>query len=454
MPSTNASQPFKHIGVVGAGSMGSMMVLAFAEIGLDVSVWDVEKANIEKIADMSKKATTSKAKVEGFTDLKKFTKNLEGQNIDDRKLFMFSVTHGPPADSILGMLKCDLQKGDIIIDGGNENYRRTERRQKECKAMGVDWIGMGVSGGYHGDAKAIALVMPFLEQYAAKAPKDGTPCVTRIGPDGSGNVVKMVHNGTEGGELCKNFLINIGADILRTKKTSEGDEKGEGASMNNGTPLWSLMEAADRHVSCPTLAAVHWMRIASGNRGERQHVAERLKIPAPKPIGSSMDQKTLVEKLRRAVYATFLASFCQGLELIARASEDEGWEINMADCLQIWRAGYIIESEHIADLLQPALAEKPVKNMKVFDSVSQELHSNYEPLKEIVVQGAMTDQYIPSITATLEYLKYEGGVIIPTKFMEAQMDYFGAHGYNKPGIPGEDPGPVKKGPHHYEWKAA
>lgn len=519
MSSAKASQPFKHIGVVGAGSMGSMMVFAFAEIGLDVSVWDVEKANIEKVMNMEEKATTSKGKVEGFTDLKKFTKSLEGKNDNNRKLFMFSVTHGPPADSVLGMLKGDLERGDIILDGGNENYRRTERRQKECKAMGVDWIGMGVSGGYQsarhgpslspgGDAKAIALVMPFLEQYAAKAPKDGTPCVTRIGPGGSGHFVKMVHNGIEGGmlsslaeawsymhygmamdysqigdvfaqwnesgELRKNFLISIGADILKKKKTPEGDEKGEGASMNNGyvlddvldkvvqdddntegTPLWSLMEAAERHISCPTLAAAHFMRVASGNRAERQEVAKKLKMPTPKPIETlSMDQKTLVEKLRRAVFATFLSSFCQGLELIARASDHEGWEINMADCLQIWRAGCIIESEHIADLLQPALAQKPVMNMKFVDAVSRELHDNYEPLKEIVIQGTKTDQYMTSISATLEYLKYESGLVLPTKFMEAQMDYFGSHSYNKPGVPGEDPGPVKKGPHHYEWKPA
>lgn len=112
-----------------------------------------------------------------------------------------------------------------------------------------------------------------------------------------------------------------------------------------------------------------------------------------------------------------------------------------------YRRGYLFSGP-------PALAKKPVMNMKFIDSVSKELHNNYEPLKEIVIQGTRTDQYIPSIAVTLEYLKYEGGMILPTKFMEAQMDYFGAHSYNKPGIPGEDPGPVKKGPHHYEWKPA
>jgi 6-phosphogluconate dehydrogenase len=518
MPEVKASQPFKHIGVVGAGSMGSMMVFAFAEIGLDVSFWDVENANIDKVMNMAKKATDMKGKIEGFTNLKKFSASLEGKNEGGRKLFMFSITHGAPADSVLGMMKSDLNRGDIILDGGNEFYRRTERRQKECKAKGVDWIGMGVSGGYQsarrgpslspgGDEKAIALVMPFLEQYAAKAPKDGTPCVTRIGPGGSGHFVKMVHNGIEGGmlsslaeawsfmhygmgmdyaqigdvfaqwnqsgELRNNFLVKIGANILKTKKTPEGDANGEGVSKTDGyvlddvldkvvqdddntegTPHWSLEESAERHVSCPTLAAAHWIRIASGNRGERQEVAKKLEMSAPGPIDSSLDKKTLIENLRRAVYAAFLSSFCQGLELIARASEDEGWEINMADCMQIWRAGCIIESEHIADLLQPALAKGPVMNLKFIDSVSKELHNNYHALKEIVVQGTRTDQYMPAIAATLEYLKYEGGLVLPTKFMEAQLDYFGAHSYSKPGVPGEDPGPVKKGLHHYEWQPA
>jgi len=93
-------------------------------------------------------------------------------------------------------------------------------------------------------------------------------------------------------------------------------------------------------------------------------------------------------------------------------------------------------------------------NIKFIDKVAQELHKNFESLKQVVIESIMSDQYIPAISATLEYLKYEGGTKLPTKFMEAQMDFFGAHAYNKPGVPGEDPGPVKKGPHHYEWRPA
>jgi len=276
------------------------------------------------------------------------------------------------------------------------------------------------------------------------------------------------------GELRGNFLINIGADILRTKKTPHGDGKGEGVGNSGfvlddvldkvvqdddgteGTPYWSLMESASRHVSCPTLAAAHYMRIASGNRQERVQVSKKLQMPSPRPIQDThISKEAMVEKLRKAVYSAFLSSFCQGLELISRASEDEGWNIDLGKCIQIWRAGCIIQSEYIADMLQPPLSgNTSMSNMKFIDAVSTELHNSFDALKDIVIEGTKTDQYMPAISATLDYLKYESGLVLPTKFMEAQMDYFGAHSYNKPGVAGEDPGPVKKGPHHYEWKVA
>lgn len=510
-------QQWKAIGVVGAGSMGSMMTFAFAELGLDVSVFDVAGKNIDSLMQHAKGSEKQfKGKITGFKDIDQFVKSLEGKG--ERKLFMFSVTHGEPADSVLSKIKKDLKKGDIILDGGNEYYRRTERRQAELKPLGVSWVGMGVSGGYQsarrgpslspgGDKQAIQEVMPFLELYSAKDKKTGKPCVTYIGPGGAGHYVKMCHNGIEGGllsttceawaimhkglgmsfdeigdtfqewsrhgELRNNFLLDIGADICHRKKTAKGDGKGEGVDPSGGyvlddvldkvvqdddntegTPYWSVMETASRHVSGPTLATAHYLRIASGNRDQRVRVAKKLAIPEPKPL-QVKDKKAFLETLRRAVYASFLSAYCQGLELIARASSDEGWGVDLGKCIQIWRAGCIIQSEAIADMLQPILSQDvQIMNIKLIDEVARDLHNNYEPLKEIVLRCTEIDAYIPSLSASLEYLKYESGMMLPTQFMEAEMDYFGAHAYNKPCKPGEDPGPVKKGPHHYEWKPA
>ncbi|PLB55359.1 6-phosphogluconate dehydrogenase [Aspergillus steynii IBT 23096] len=493
----NELLPFQCIGIVGAGNMGSMMAFAFSEIGLDVSVWDVSHKNVDQVMEGAK-AEDYKGKISGFYEIDDFTKSLDGRG--DRKLFIFSITHGDAADKVLGAMKDALNPGDIILDGGNENYRRTERRQKECADLGVDWIGIGVSGGYQsarrgpslspgGDAKALELVMPLLERYAAKDSKTGKPCVTRIGPAGSGHFVKMVHNGIEGGmlstlaeawsilhyglgqtydeigdifaqwnqkgELRNNFLLEIAVDMLHTKKPSQSDSHGDGYVLDEvldkvvqdddnteGTPFWSIMESAARHVSAPSLATAHYLRIASGNRAERVQAAKKLQLPSPRAIEGIQDRKAFIETLRRTVYCAFLASFCQGLELIARASEDEGWDIDLGKCLQIWRAGCIIRSEAIADLLQPALAGATrLTNMKTVDEIARELHENFASLKEIVIQGTVFDQYIPAISATLEYLKYVGGTTLPTKFMEGQMDFFGAHSYDRPGVPGEDPGP-------------
>ncbi|OQD66250.1 hypothetical protein PENDEC_c065G04098 [Penicillium decumbens] len=515
----DAVKQFKRIGVVGAGNMGSMMAFAFSEIGLDVSIWDVKRENVDSFAKQLQQAKGLKGEIEPIHDVDEFMRSLDGQG--ERKLFIFSITHGYPADSVLSQIKQDLKKGDIILDGGNEHYRNTERRQKECEEIGVSWIGMGVSGGYQsarhgpsmspgGDPDSLDGVVPLLELYAAKDPKTGMPCVMNMGPRGAGHYVKMIHNGIEvgmmsaiceawsflssglglsydeignifakwndSGEMRTTYLLNLAADICRTTKSSQGEQKGEGASnvdgyvlddildkvvqdddSSEGTPTWSIIESASRHVSAPTLASGLYFRIASGNRAERLKVAQKIGMPTPNSVTGIKEREAIIEQLRRAVYCVFLSSFCQGLEIISRASIEEEWNIDLAKCIQIWRAGCIIQSEYIADMFQPLLNKEEnhqLTNMKLLDRVAQELQQNYAAIKHVVATGASFDHYLPAISSTLEYMKYVGGAKLPTQFMEAEMDYFGAHSYNKPGVPGEDPGPTAKGSHHYEWKPA
>lgn len=141
----------------------------------------------------------------------------------------------------------------------------------------------------------------------------------------------------------------------------------------------------------------------------------------------------MTESLRRAVYCAFLAPYCQGLELIGRASIDEDWNISLSECIRIWRAGCIIQSGFIADLYEPGLKEdKTITNAKLIDCVGLELRRNYSALKDILSQRIAADHYMPALSATLEYVKYTTGKMLSTKFMEAQMDYFRAHSYNKP----------------------
>ncbi|KAJ5259546.1 hypothetical protein N7478_012527 [Penicillium angulare] len=501
-------EQWPQIGIVGAGSMGTQMAIAFSELGLHVSIWDVNKNNVDSIVEWSRNHKVT-GRIAGYHDINNFVQSLEGKG--KNKLFLFSITHGDPAESILSMIKENLSKGDIILDGGNEHYRRTQRRQYECAKLGVHWIGMGVSGGYQaarrgpslspgGDKKALEMVMPLLELYAAKD-LHGKPCVARIGPNASGHYVKMVHNGIEGGmlsalaeawaflhdglgydyeaiadtfdrwnthgELRGNYLLEIAVDMLRTKRSVGGidqyvldevlDKVVQDDDDTEGTPHWAIEESASRHIATPTLAAAHYLRVASGNRAERLVTAEMLQLKEPSVVQdiSEKGKEVLVDDLHDALYCTFLTSFCQGLEMIKRASDDEKWNIDLAQCLRIWRGGCIIRSDGIADILESVLSsEKTWENLKHAEAVAHELSRTYRPLKATVVQGCLHDQYMPAISANLEYLKYVGGKKLPTKFMEGQMDFFGSHGYNKPGVSGEDPGPVAKGPHHHEWRPA
>ncbi|KAI0172469.1 6-phosphogluconate dehydrogenase, decarboxylating [Hypoxylon sp. FL1284] len=514
-PSPDISQ-IKRIGIVGAGNMGTMMSLGFCENGLDVSVWDVSEQNVEQAKAAAEQTKTLKGRIDHFKDIHEFTASLNSQ---PRKIFVFSITHGPPADSVLDKIRGDLHEGDVILDGGNEHYRNTERRQKELASKGVSWIGTGVSGGYQsarrgpsmspgGDREAVEFVLPLLEKFAAKSAKDGKPCVQYMGPRGAGHYVKMVHNGIENGmlsvvceawnlmhrsfglsydeigavferwnaegELRGTYLVQIGSEICRRKKTREGDGRGEGKGEgghvlddvldkvvqdddgSEGTGFWTVEEAARRHVAAPTIVAGHFFRVASGNRAQRLKVADNLRIPQPRRVDDAKDRDARIETLRRAVYAAFLCSFCQGLELIARASRDEGWDVNLGRCMQIWRAGCIIQEDHIADMLEPILLKttEPVMNMKLIDEVAAELRGGFDALRTTTLTAVECDGHAPALGASLEYLKYVGGPALATRFMEAEMDFFGAHSYDRPGVAGEDPGRTAKGAHHYEWRPA
>ena len=488
--------------------MGSMRAFAFSELGLDVSSWDVNSENVDKLMNLAPHAKNQRGKVRGFHNIEEFAKSV--LHIGHPKLFIFSVTHGHPADSVLELLKPHLKKGDIILDGGNEFYRETERRQNECAKFGVHWIGIGVSGGYQsarhgpslspgGCSEVLNRVMPLLKAYAAKDPKSSAPCVANIGPRGSGHYVKMVHNGIEvgmmsalceawsllrmglglnndqvgdvfakwnaSGELHTSFLIRIGSEICKTRKSGKDGDKSwvlddvldkvvQDDDGSEGTPMWSIMESASRHISCPTLAAGYYFRTASGNRAERVQVAKNLPMEMTEPIEVS-DREAFTEKVRQAVYCAFLSSFCQGLELISRASIEENWQIDLSECIRIWRAGCIIQAEYIADIFEPALNKsESLTNMKFINKVSEELQRNQHALKDVVVEGTRSNHFVPALSATLEYMKYVGSASLPTQFMEAEMDYFGAHSYDTPGVPGEDPGQTAKGHHHYEWKPA
>lgn len=237
------------------------------------------------------------------------------------------------------------------------------------------------------------------------------------------------------------------------------DKVVQDADDSEGTGVWCVMEAARVHVSAPTIAAGHFFCIASADRVQRPKIAKLLVIPPlfTSPFVNETTKAAFLEGLRQAVYASFLASFIQGLGIIARQSTNQKWNVKLDDCVQIWRAGCIIQSDEIASLLHSILAQQAPNqplNLVEFAEVAKELTRTYDSLQCIVgsaVGGEIVGAHIPAISATLEWVKYPGADKLPTMFMEAELDYLRSHKFDKWG---EGPGEVKKGKYHFEWKPA
>lgn len=403
------------IGIIGAGSMGTEMSLLFAENNIHTSLFDVNTENVDKALERAQKENLDQF-LTGFKDYETFIKSFPEGKL---RLLLFSITHGSPVDQVLDSLVPMMKKypnETIIIDGGNEWYLDTEKRQERMKkefGESVKYIGMGVSGGYQsarrgpsispgGEKAAYDRIEGFLKKFAAKS-KNGEPCVTYIGPGGAGHYVKMVHNGIEQGmlsitietygilkntldlsndkigdifekwvsegELKGNFLYKICSEICR-KKVENGkdfilddieDKVTQDVDDSEGTGVWTVVEAATRHVPCPTISEAHFLRLISSDRPQRRQFAKNTDIPKPRKA-ENFNVEEWVETLRKASYGAFLACFVQGCNLIAVMSKQQKWYINMSEVMKIYRAGCIIQSDYIIDLLYSIFKENEKEN--------------------------------------------------------------------------------------------
>ncbi|KAK5165826.1 uncharacterized protein LTR77_008749 [Saxophila tyrrhenica] len=499
-----APSDIKALAMIGCGSMGGGMALLFAEQGVHVSLQDPSADRMNALLDSAKKDGLQD-KLSKHDDYKSLCKSLESYSGSGApRVFVWSLPHGSIGDTVLTGLMPLLRKGDCIVDCGNEHWENSERRMGMCYVKGIRYVGCGVSGGYQaarrgpsmcpgGDDDSLFFVLPLLEQVAATAP-DNSPCVARIGTGGAGHYCKMIHNGIEhgmmsaiseawalmargmdmslddvgdefqrwndNGELHNTFLVSIGADICR-KKNDKGnkvlpeveDKVVQDYTGEEGTGVWSNDEAIEQHVPAPTLTAAHYLRIASGDLAQRRAIYDTLGKAHPPQKLSIQDQKAFLEDLRQAVYAASLAAYAQGLIIIDRANKSKNFNINYPNLLQIWRAGCIIRSDYInRELLLPIYKQGPFVNPLTDPTFASELKKMYPALKRVVMKAMEADQVVPSLSASLEYLKYMTSTELPTSFYEAELDYFGAHNYDRKG---EDPeGKPETGRQHFEWKPA
>jgi 6-phosphogluconate dehydrogenase len=226
-----------------------------------------------------------------------------------------------------------------------------------------------------------------------------------------------------------------------------------------GTGVWSNIEAIDLHIPAFTLNISHAFRLASAYRGDREESNKVFEGGFPPQALELADKEAFIEDLRKATYAACLASYIQGLNVIAAADQEHGWKIDYSQVWQIWRAGCIIQADYLSDsILAPILKSSNAKpstmNLNLNPRAAKDIKNCYPSLRKIVAKAVEKDQVAPALSATLEYFKVVSGTELPTTFYEAELDYFGSHMFDKKGDQDQNVKKPMEGKHHFEWKPA
>src|ERR1700743_3697456 len=377
-----SSQTNKYaFGMIGLGTMGRSLLLNMADHGYAVAGHDKDAGKVASLNEEGKDED-----VQGFGDVKEFI-----QSLTTPRAIMMLVPAGKPVDSVINELSPLLEKGDILIDGGNSHFTDTNRRVEELEAKGLHFFGMGVSGGEEGarrgpsmmpggDKDAYAVMKPIFEAIAAKV--DGVPCVTYIGPGASGHFVKMVHNGIEYGIMqliaetyqimknglkmdnaaigevfekwnegrLKSFLIEITKDIFKYKAPGTDhllldDIKDEAKA--KGTGKWTSQVAMDLQAPIPTIDTAVSMRDLSKYKEMRLEAAKVYSKEAPK---LDADTDKFLADLEEAFYFSMVITYAQGMFLLSNASKEYSYDLHLDEIAKIWRGGCIIRSEFLNDI--------------------------------------------------------------------------------------------------------
>jgi 6-phosphogluconate dehydrogenase len=388
------------------------------------------------------------------------------------RVVILMVPAGGPVDAVIDELLPSLSAGDIIVDGGNSNYHETEERFRCLASKGVEYLGMGVSGGEEGALRGPSL-MPggskdaydYLEPVltATAADADTGPCVTYVGPGGSGHFVKMVHNGIEYGDMqliaeaydllrrgcgirserlaevfsawnrgeLESYLIEITADILRTR-----DDQGQDGLLldyildeaeQKGTGRWTTTAGMDYSVPIPTITAAVDARFLSAPRSLRLQAHKLL----PDRDDIDIDDVGMIDKVGEALYASKICSYAQGFALIATASEELHWDVDLAEVARIWKNGCIIRARFLDDVTAAYKAEPSTPNLALTDRFVGEIASRIDDWTEVVIAGMRSGIPVPAMSASLAYLNSLRTERLPANLIQAQRDYFGAHTYQR-----------------------
>lgn len=466
-----------HFGLIGLGVMGENLVLNAERNGFSSVVYN---RTAQKTDEFLAGRGAGK-QISGAYSLQEFVDKLERP----RRILMM-IKAGQPIDDTIASISPYLEEGDLLIDGGNSLYTDTERRVAELESKSFGYIGMGVSGGAKGALEGPSMmpggtkssydaIESLVTKMAAQV-EDG-PCVTYIGPGGSGHFVKTVHNGIEYGieqilaeaydlmkrvggmngtqmadvlgkwnstEELSSYLVEITEVCLRTKDPEDGAdlvEKIMDQAGQKGTGLWTVVSALQMGAPVPTIYASLNARVMSSLKPQRVAAESILKGPAIKPFSMGSPEDAMAP-LMDAVVLACMASYAQGMELMRIASEEHNYNLHMPSIAQIWKGGCIIRAKLLKRIQNAFNKDPKLCNLLVDPWFAEQVNNRLAGLAQIVAGAAEAGIPVPCLSSTLDYINSYRSGRLPQNLVQAMRDCFGSHTYQRVD---------KDGAHHTEW---
>jgi 6-phosphogluconate dehydrogenase len=444
--------------------MGQNLVLNMNDHGYKVAVFNRTVSKVDDFLADEAKGT----QVEGAHSIEELCAMLKTP-----RRVMIMVKAGDIVDKTIDSILPHLEKGDIIIDGGNSLFTDSNRRTKDLGAKGIHYIGTGVSGGEEGarfgpsimpggDPAAWPAVKEIFQAIAAKV-EDGTPCCDWVGEGGAGHYVKMVHNGIEYGDMqliCEayqllkdglglgpdefaevfaewnkgeldSFLIEISATIF-AKKDEDGQpmvDKILDTAGQKGTGKWTAISALDMGMPVTLIGESVFARCLSALKEERVEASKILQ--GPKVGKFSGDKKEFIENVRRALYCSKMISYAQGYMLLREAAKENGWNLNMGGIALMWRGGCIIRSQFLGKIKEAYEKNPKLENLLMNDFFSGALNMYQESWRKALVSAIELGVPTPAFSTALAFFDGYRTARLPANLLQAQRDFFGAHTYER-----------------------
>jgi 6-phosphogluconate dehydrogenase len=452
------------IGLIGLAVMGQNLVLNMNDHGYKVAVFN---RTISKVDDFLQNEAQG-TQVAGAHSIEEMCAMLKTP-----RRVMIMVKAGEVVDQTIAQVLPHLEKGDIIIDGGNSLYTDSTRRTRDLAAKGILFIGTGVSGGEEGarfgpsimpggNKEAWPHVKEIFQAIAAKV-EDGTPCCDWVGEDGAGHYVKMVHNGIEYGDMqligeayqllkdglgltadelaevftewnkgeLDSFLIDISATIF-AKKDDDGQpmvDKILDAAGQKGTGKWTAISALDLGQPVTLIGESVFSRCLSALKGERVAASKVLKGPRKRKVVDG--KKEFIEEVRVALYCSKMVSYAQGYMLLRAAEKDQGWNLNMGGVALMWRGGCIIRSIFLGDIKAAFDRDPKLQNLLLDKFFSTAMNKYHAAWRKAIIYGIRVGVPLPAFSTALAFYDGYRTARLPANLLQAQRDFFGAHTYER-----------------------